>query len=105
VKKLLLVLIFALSFVPLTASADSLNGKYVACITEALFNEIQQAAANRDKTQWIYLRKHGCIMPKAGLKASVMSRTWTGTVKVRVYLKDTSVVLWTYDEALSSYHK
>jgi len=75
--------------------AESLKGGYGACLSEDLFDQFTSAAVKKDERAFQYLLKNGCIITKAGIQVSVLDRTWTGTAKVRAYVGDSAVVLWT----------
>lgn len=81
-----------------TVYADSLKGGYGACISEDLFDQLTTAGVKQDKRAWDYLMNNGCIVPKAGIPISVLDATWTGTAKVRAYLGDQAIILWTNTE-------
>ena len=78
--------------------ADSLKGDYVACVSEELFDLAIIAGVNKDKRAWDYLMENGCIVPKAGIPISVLDTTWTGKAKVRAYVGDQAIILWTNTE-------
>ncbi|OOZ41631.1 hypothetical protein BOW53_02830 [Solemya pervernicosa gill symbiont] len=80
-----------------TASAEQLKGGYPGCISEDLFDQMVSALVKKDDRAVGYLLKNGCVMAKSGLPITVLDRGW-GTSKVRVYIGDQSVVLWTNSE-------
>jgi hypothetical protein len=75
--------------------AASLKGGFGACMSEDLFDQLISAAVSKDEQAWSYLLKNGCIITKAGISITVLDTTWTGTAKVRAYVGDQAVVLWT----------
>ncbi len=79
-------------------SGDYLKGGYAACVSEELFDQIISALVRKDDRGYQYLLGHGCIVTKAGIPVSVLDRTWTGTIKIRAYVNNKSVVLWTNTE-------
>jgi hypothetical protein len=81
-----------------TAKAVSLKGGYGACLTEELFDQLMTASVENDDRGFQYLLNNGCIVPKAGIQVSVLDTKWTGRTKVRAYVGDDSVVLWTNTE-------
>jgi len=83
---------------PHHAIAETLKGGYWGCLSEELFDQISTAAVRKDLTGIEYLLKHGCFVLKAGLKVSVLDTTWTGTAKLRVYVGDSAIVIWTVTE-------
>lgn len=85
-----------------TANADSLKGNYGACVSEDLFDQFVTASTRDDHKAFSYLLQNGCILTKPGISVSVLETTWTGKAKVRAYVGDTSVVLWTFKENLVS---
>lgn len=77
--------------------ADSLKGGYGACISEDLFDQFSSAAVKKDERAFQYLLKNGCIITKAGIQVSVLDTSW-GKAKIRAYVGDNAVVLWTNTE-------
>jgi hypothetical protein len=75
---------------------------FAACISEDLFRQWVAAAVKRDKPGMAHLLAQGCIRLRGGLGASILDRSWTGTVKARLYLEDESTVFWTYKEAIAN---
>ena len=75
---------------------------FAACISEGLFRQWISAAVKRDKPGMAQLLSQGCIRLRGGLGASILDRSWTGTVKARVYLEDEATVFWTYREAIAN---
>lgn len=89
-----------LSLIALTsvAHAETLKGGYGACLSEELFDQFISASVKKDEQAFQYLLKNGCIITKAGINVSVLDRTWTGTSKIRAYVGNNAVVLWTNNE-------
>jgi len=81
-----------------TANAGSLKGGYPACMTEELYNQILSAIVKENDREFQYLLKTGCVMTKAGLKVTVLERNWDGMSRVRIFLGDGAVVVWTSSE-------
>jgi hypothetical protein len=71
-----------------------------ACISEDLFKQWLAATAKQDKPELANLVRKGCIRLRGGLSASIIDRSWAGSVKARVFLEDESTVFWTYPEAI-----
>lgn len=97
-------IIITLSLLILTSTsvqADSLKGSYGACISEDLFDQFTTAAVKKDERAFQYLLKNGCFVTKAGIEISILDVSWTGTTKVRAYVGDTTVVLWTNTENIN----
>jgi len=97
-------IIATLSLLILTAApvqADSLKGGYGACITEDLFDQFTTAAVKKDERAFQYLQKNGCFITKAGIEISILDVGWTGTTKVRAYVGDATIVLWTNTENIN----
>ena len=92
-----ILVIFALFFA-FNAHAAETKGGYGACVTESLFDEFIAALVQNDYLALVYLSKNGCIITKGGLAVSVLDKTWSGTVKIRVYLGDATLILWTNAE-------
>lgn len=88
----LAIIILGLSF---PAAADSFKGERIACLSEDLFDQALTAAAQKDERAWAYLMKNGCVIPRAGIKVSILDSTWTGKVKVRAYIGERAWTLWT----------
>lgn len=76
------------------------NGQ-AACLTKDLLDQLISAAVERDERAMNYLLSNGCTIPRAGIPVSVLDRSWTGTTKVRAYIGDQAVELWTVREALA----
>lgn len=85
------------------AKPDSFNDEgYFACISEELYDEAMKAAIRRDLIALADAMKRGCVIPKAGTHVLLLETGWGfGPVKVRVYAKGGSVVLWTTIKALN----
>jgi hypothetical protein len=95
-KKLLGILSLGLFLlIPLAVHTESLKGGYPACLTQDLFDQYIAAAVKKDVRAIKYLHKNGCIIAKKGIPVSVLDTSWTGTAKVRAYLGDKAVILWT----------
>ena len=73
---------------------------YAACLTEETFDQFVTAIAQNDKRGAEYLIGRSCIMLAPGLAVSVLDRTWSGRVKIRVYADQEAVELYTYSEAI-----
>lgn len=78
--------------------ADTLVGEYEACISKELLDELTTAIVREDKFAWNHLMKNGCIVTQEGVRITVLDTTWTGEAKVRAYIGNDSVILWTYKE-------
>ena len=89
---LILTLLMALN-----ANAETTVGGYAACVSEITYDEYLTASMNGDDAALKHLA-NSCIMLRGGLQVSVLDRTWTGTVKIRVYAGDNNTVLWTVME-------
>ena len=96
IKTLLILLALAST----TANAASLKGGYWACVSEDLFDQIGMAAVKKDKNAVKYLIKNGCFGPKAGISISILDTSW-GTAKVRAYVGNQAIVLWTNTENIN----
>lgn len=73
----------------------------VACVSEEAYDQMQETFIKEDLAarKWLF-SKRLCIVTNATYPATVLDRTWTGIVKIRVYVGDDAVVLWTQKEAL-----
>ena len=86
---------------PRISHGDETKGGYVACVSKDLFDQAIQAIVNKDNRAWKYLLKNGCVVTKKGIPISVIDWTWTGSAKVRAYLGDRTVILWTNMENIN----
>jgi len=93
-------LLILLALASTTANAASIKGGYWACVSEDLFNQITAATVKRDVPAVKYLIKNGCFGPKAGISISILNTSW-GTAKVRAYLGNQAIVLWTNTENIN----
>lgn len=93
-RKIFFILLFV-TLISTPSFGASLKGGFTACISEDLHSQIVSAAVKKDERAWNYLLKNGCIVTKGGIPISVLDTTWTGTAKVRAYLGDTAIILWT----------
>ncbi len=96
--KKLFITLFLLASLSTSVHASSLIGGYGACLSEDLFDQFTTAAVKKDEHAFNYLLKNGCFVTKAGIEISILDVSWTGTTKVRAYVGDTAVVLWTNTE-------
>lgn len=77
------------------ATADTLKGGEIMCLSKDLYDEIMLAVVKKDETAFDHLLKLGCAFSKAGVKFSLLEVTWTGAVRIRIYTGDTSLIVWT----------
>ena len=98
-KKILLIGV-VLIFFAISAYGETLKGGYGACVSEDLFDQLTTVAVKKDERAFQYLLQHGCIITKAGIEISVLDRSW-GTAKVRAYVGNQAVVLWTNTENIN----
>jgi len=76
--------------------AGTLNGGYGVCLSESIYDEW----VSTDNTGRNYLLKSNkCFVLNKGVKYSVIDRGWLSS-KIRVYVGDTSAVVWTPNENL-----
>ena len=99
-RKLFAMGLLALA-ITVPATAETTKGGYPACLTKDLFDQITSALVKKDERAFEYLMKNGCLILKAGIQISVLDRTWTGTAKIRAYVGDDAVVLWTNVENIA----
>lgn len=92
-KKLLAAALVLLSVS--SASAATTNGGYPACVTEDMFDQFIQAMNRKDEDGLYYLMTHGCTIPDKGLKISVLDTTFSGKAKIRIYVGNDAIVMWT----------
>lgn len=94
-------LLAALLLIAGGANAASLKGGYPACLSEDLFDQMMQAIVTHDQAGQTWLLKNGCIVPAAGLQASLLKRASLGKIQIRVYSDTHAFVLWTNSENLA----
>jgi hypothetical protein len=92
--KLRIVVAAGLACVAGAANGETLAGGHFACLSEELYDQMVNAVVKKDKPAIEWLQKNGCLIPKAGIQVSVLEQSW-GTVKVRAYVGDQAVELWT----------
>jgi len=80
------------------ANAQTIQGAYVGCVSEAALDEFIDAAVANDTRQIQALTGSVCISIE-GLQFSVVGRGW-GKSQVRVYGNGQSALLWTVSEAI-----
>lgn len=74
----------------------TLKGGHVACVSENLWTELTNASAAGDERAINYLLNNGCFVTKSGIPVSVLDRSiFSGTAKVRAYVGERAVVIWT----------
>lgn len=81
-----------------TAGAQTIQGAYVGCVSEAALDEFIDAAVANDTRQIQALTGSVCISIE-GLQFSVVDRGWSKS-QVRVYGNGQSALLWTVSEAI-----
>lgn len=99
--KMIRLLVFLCAFLATTVHAATLKGGYGACVSEELFDQLTSAAVAKDEKAWGYLLKNGCIITKSRIDITILDTTWTGTAKVRAYVGEQAVVLWTNVENIN----
>ena len=103
-RKLLLILFLTMTVVVFIgggiASAEKIIKGAPACLTADLFDQLVTAMNKNDENALQYLMNNGCIVTNDTYSATVLDRTWTGTIKVRVYVKGDAVELFTFMEAV-----
>lgn len=82
-------------------NADTLKGGWPACQTKDLFDEWVTVDVAKDQRGRDHLMNNGCMITGAGLPVTVLEDRW-GRAKVRVYVGDDSLVIWTYSENIVS---
>ncbi|MEM8542167.1 MAG: hypothetical protein AAGF25_14525 [Pseudomonadota bacterium] len=81
-----------------TANAQTIQGAYVGCVSEAALDQFIDAAVASDTRQIQALTGSACISIE-GLQFSVVDRGWRKS-QVRVYGNGQSALLWTVSEAV-----
>lgn len=76
--------------------ADTIKGKFPACISEELHEQLTSAINHNDKASLAWLFDNGCFLPKAGLH--VMRISGFLVLKVRAIVGKESIVFWTVME-------
>lgn len=89
------VAVFALAS---TAVAQTIQGAYVGCVSEAALDEFIDAAVANDTRQLQTLSRIVCISIE-GMQFSVVDRGWSKS-QIRVYGSGQSALLWTVSEAI-----
>lgn len=87
-------------------SGPSFRGGYPACTSRDAFDQLNTAAAQKDRRGFDYLMSHGCITVAAGIPASVLGTegVFASTFHVRAYPPGgTPIELWTAAEAIAGY--
>lgn len=95
VHRMAWIVVLALFAAPVQAA--KFKGGHVACVSEALHDEIIDAMVRKDERGFKYLLQNGCIITRAGVPISILKRSWT-VYKVRAYVGDRGIVLWTARE-------
>jgi hypothetical protein len=93
--KYITAILLSLSMTSASVDAETLKGGFGACISEDLFDQFVSAAVKKDERGLQYLLQNGCIITKAGIEVSVLDTTWSGKAKVRAYVGNSAMVLWT----------
>lgn len=91
-KKLFILIVLVVATAP--SYATTLKQGRIACMSEELLDDAFKAVVAKDDRGFKYAMSHGCFLAKPEIQISILNVGWTGTVKVRAYIKNTSVVLW-----------
>jgi hypothetical protein len=83
------------------AKQNTLKGGYGACVSEELFDQFVTFGVQKDMKGTEYLLKNGCFITKEGIEFSLIDRSFTGTSKIRVYINNDAIILWTNNENLN----
>ena len=94
-RKLIAIIFVFSAVLSSQVQADSLKSGIGACVSEDLYKQFINAAIKKDENAWNYLLKNGCVITAAGISVTVLDSTWTGLSKVRAYVDDQAVTLWT----------
>lgn len=84
-------------------SPELKGGSYIACVSEDLLDQANQALVDEDQRALEYLGNNGCGVPNGGIPVSVLDQTWTGKVHIRAYTDQGALELWTVMEAIAGY--
>jgi hypothetical protein len=95
--KSIVLAILAILILTTSAYSETTSGGYAACRSKSLFDEFASAVIKEDSNTLLYLLSNGCIIIKPGIPISVLDSSG-GTAKIRAYVGDTSLVMWTYIE-------
>ncbi len=92
-KKLVLILAVLFVFGLGSAASAATTKEGIYCRSKHYLNEVK----NSDTRNGLYLRKIGaCFCVKAGYPLSILDESgWDAWAKVRVYVGNSAVVLWT----------
>lgn len=85
-----------------TLRANTLKGGHAACASKELLEGLARAVRTNDVRAGQYLMTHGCISTTQGTPVSVLDATWSEAVKVRAYVGDQVMELWTLSESLQN---
>ena len=83
-----------------TDSPNTLKRDYFACLTEDYLSQIHTAKYKSDVSAMSFLLNSRCIITKGGTRITVLESGW-GTIKVRAYGENGSLVLYTDREAIN----
>ncbi len=83
------------------AAAETTKGGFPACLTKDLFEQYTSALTQKDYDTIGYLMENGCLIPKAGIRILVLDRRSSGKAKIRAYVGNDAVVLWTNVENIA----
>jgi len=99
-----IILMISMFFIPASAiMAATLKENSRACITEEFFDQQIKAKMAKDVPAMEYLFKNGyCILVNKDYQASILDTTFSGKVKVRVYVGKSAAELWTYSESIKN---
>lgn len=100
VQRAIASVLFSLALV-VPAAAETTKGGYPACLTKDLFEQYTSAMIKKDYDTIGYLMENGCLIPKAGIRILVLDRRSSGEAKIRAYVGNDAVVLWTNVENIA----
>lgn len=93
-----IALLATLALAPLTAQADTLSGNLPVCDSAEHYLQVETALVKKDLNAWAWLiNNKKCMVLWEGLPVSVLYRSWDGVNKLRVYIDDTAVIVYTGD--------
>jgi len=100
-KIILMISMFLFPFASISAATLKENSR--ACISEEFFDQQVKAKIAKDVQAMEYLFKNGyCILVNKNYQASILDTTFSGKVRVRVYVGKSAAELWTYGESIKN---
>ncbi len=89
------LLYVALACVVPVAEADTLLAGYPACSTRQAYSQYIEAATRSDDQAMASLLMGACLITRTDIPVSIVETTWTGQTRVRAFIDNHEVMLWT----------